>query len=127
MIRRAHDEACGCDLCFTARLEASKRAPPSEGLIMAILHCPSCARRHYDEGEWRTRPHRRHQCAHCRFRWLVVPLCIGAHDCDWHECFAVAVKLRHELGGGEAHLCERHELEGEGRGFWRPLTAEVSP
>jgi len=27
-----------------------------------VLFCPECATLHVDEGEWRTRPHKTHQC-----------------------------------------------------------------
>jgi hypothetical protein len=48
--------------------------------IAARLHCPECDARHIDQGEWKTRPHRRHQCERCRFRWIVEPPCYGASD-----------------------------------------------
>jgi hypothetical protein len=82
----------------------------------AFLCCPSCGRRHYDEGEWTTRPHRRHQCAHCRFRWIVEPLCFGAYDCDWPECELVGPKPRALVGGGVVYLCDKHEADGDRRG-----------
>jgi len=94
---------------------------PPEQPIAAILHCPACDRRHYDEGEWATRPHRRHQCAHCRFRWIVEPLCFGAYSCDWPECERVGPLARELVGGGEVHLCAMHESEGERRGQWVPI------
>jgi hypothetical protein len=46
-------------------------------LMLCILHCPKCHTRHIDRGEWRDRPHHRHQCEECRFRWIVQPHCIG--------------------------------------------------
>jgi hypothetical protein len=66
--------------------------------LRAILHCPKCAMRHFDEGEWATRPHRRHQCAYCRFRWIVTPLCTGVHD-DAPDTAHVVVGLADKLVG----------------------------
>lgn len=34
-----------------------------------FLHCPKCGFLHVDEGEWATKPHRKHQCVKCRHEW----------------------------------------------------------
>jgi hypothetical protein len=93
----------------------------------ARLFCLSCGRRHLDEGEWAERPHRRHQCEHCRFRWIIEPPCYGAHDCDWSGCEAIAVTSRVERAAvGPSRLCAEHEAEGERRGYWKPLEVTTS-
>jgi hypothetical protein len=37
---------------------------PADGqpVLNAHMTCPSCGKRHVDEGEWATRPHLRHRC-----------------------------------------------------------------
>jgi hypothetical protein len=68
-----------CGRCFrlmwqTGPLVVAEPASPVAG----ILFCPSCGKQHVDEGEWATRPHRRHLClddargAGCGARWEVV-------------------------------------------------------
>ncbi len=37
--------------------------------IPVVLYCPDCRRPHIDEGEWATRPHRRHLCEFCKTIW----------------------------------------------------------
>jgi len=37
--------------------------------IPTILHCPQCNSLHVDEGEWKTRPHKTHQCQACGHEW----------------------------------------------------------
>lgn len=37
--------------------------------IPMILWCPMCHRRHVDEGEYATKPHKTHACQHCGFQW----------------------------------------------------------
>ena len=37
--------------------------------VPTVLHCPDCEEIHVDEGEWATRPHKTHQCQHCRHEW----------------------------------------------------------
>jgi hypothetical protein len=46
----------------------------------ARLHCLKCGARHLDVGEWAKKPHRRHTCAMCGFKWEVRPNAIGAPD-----------------------------------------------
>lgn len=55
------------------------RMHSSEGIIEHIrpmvLHCPKCNLQHVDKLEpsgidWRTRPHRKHQCASCGHVWM---------------------------------------------------------
>jgi hypothetical protein len=38
--------------------------------IPVVLYCPDCRRPHIDEGEWATRPHRRHLCEFCKTIWM---------------------------------------------------------
>jgi predicted RNA-binding Zn-ribbon protein involved in translation (DUF1610 family) len=42
---------------------ASKLAVPM------ILTCPSCGKRHIDEGEYATKVHHTHACQHCGMCW----------------------------------------------------------
>lgn len=37
--------------------------------IPMILPCPTCHKAHVDEGEWATKPHHKHLCAHCGAEW----------------------------------------------------------
>lgn len=39
------------------------------GPVPMILTCPSCAARHYDEGEFATKPHHTHACQACGMVW----------------------------------------------------------
>ncbi len=48
-----------------ARLKYLKAIKPVE----LILFCPACAERHYDEGEFATKPHHTHACQCCGFVW----------------------------------------------------------
>jgi hypothetical protein len=41
--------------------------PPSP--IEMILTCPSCGRRHIDEGVFAKKPHHTHACQHCGMCW----------------------------------------------------------
>lgn len=40
-------------------------APPTP----IVTHCPKCGAQHIDEGEFATKPHRRHICAACETIW----------------------------------------------------------
>ncbi len=42
-----------------------------------LLFCPRCNRQHYDRGEWATRPHHKHLCAHCGTVWDAGVLSYG--------------------------------------------------
>ena len=50
--------------------------------IPAIIHCPYCHTRHYDVGEWETRPHHKHLCLNpdCGKLFRIEPYCWGATD-----------------------------------------------
>jgi hypothetical protein len=37
--------------------------------IPMLIHCPICAHRHIDEGEWATKIHHTHSCQHCGHTW----------------------------------------------------------
>lgn len=37
--------------------------------IPITLNCPCCGARHIDEGEFATRPHKRHSCQKCGINW----------------------------------------------------------
>ncbi len=37
--------------------------------VPLVLNCPRCHRQHIDEGEWATKPHRKHLCAKCEHEW----------------------------------------------------------
>jgi hypothetical protein len=37
--------------------------------VPMLLHCPWCQARHYDEGEFATRPHHTHSCQNCGMTW----------------------------------------------------------
>jgi len=37
--------------------------------VPTVLFCPYCHHLHVDEGEWATRPHRTHECQHCKTTW----------------------------------------------------------
>lgn len=37
--------------------------------IPITLNCPCCGARHIDEGEFATRPHKRHSCQECGINW----------------------------------------------------------
>lgn len=57
-------------------IEAAKRALGTEPTpIPMILTCPSCSKRHIDEGEFATKPHHTHACQHCGMVWrpAIVP------------------------------------------------------
>jgi hypothetical protein len=41
----------------------------SSQLRSEILFCPECSIQHIDEGEWKTRPHKTHQCQGCLHEW----------------------------------------------------------
>jgi len=49
----------------------SDQTPP----VPMLLWCPSCGERHYDEGEFATKPHHTHACQHCGMVWrpALVP------------------------------------------------------
>lgn len=53
--------------------EQGKDAPdPQVPIILPIpmlIHCPECYTQHVDEGEWKTKVHRTHLCAHCKHEW----------------------------------------------------------
>jgi hypothetical protein len=38
-----------------------------------LLDCPLCKRTHIDQGEWATKPHRKHLCAGCGHTWRPSP------------------------------------------------------
>lgn len=42
---------------------------PSPAPIPMILHCPICAGRHVDRGDFATRPHHTHACQSCGHVW----------------------------------------------------------
>lgn len=37
--------------------------------VPMLLWCPACHERHYDVGEFETRPHHTHACQHCGLTW----------------------------------------------------------
>jgi hypothetical protein len=37
--------------------------------IPMLLWCPACGERHYDIGEFATKPHHTHACQHCGMVW----------------------------------------------------------
>lgn len=39
------------------------------------LFCPKCNTQHIDEGEWKTKPHRTHQCQSCLHEWKPFDYC----------------------------------------------------
>jgi predicted RNA-binding Zn-ribbon protein involved in translation (DUF1610 family) len=59
--------------------QASLKTPPFGSAepepISMILMCPACGERHYDVGEFATKPHHTHACQECGFVWrpAVVP------------------------------------------------------
>ncbi len=50
------------------REHLSCAAKPDEPIPM-ILTCPSCGERHFDEGEFATKPHHTHACQGCGMVW----------------------------------------------------------
>lgn len=57
-----------CAQCVRAFYQ-SKAAQPSADPVPVLLICPSCYRRHIDEGDWATKPHHTHACQHCGNVW----------------------------------------------------------
>jgi hypothetical protein len=51
------------------------RQNPAQPPIAMLLHCPMCSERHFDEGEFATKPHHTHACQVCGHVWrpAVVP------------------------------------------------------
>lgn len=55
----------------------------TETPIPTVLFCPACGKQHVDEGEWATRPHRRHLCVDdragrgCGHLWEPEQLSVG--------------------------------------------------
>jgi len=37
--------------------------------ISKTLFCPECGTRHFDEGVWKTKSHKTHQCQNCFHEW----------------------------------------------------------
>jgi len=58
VVSRAY--AAGC----LRRIAQTLSAP-----VPMIIHCPMCAGRHIDMGEFETKPHSTHACQHCGFVW----------------------------------------------------------
>jgi len=50
------------------RVSRGKAQEPPNPTPM-LLRCPNCNRRHIDEDEWATRPHKTHRCASCGHEW----------------------------------------------------------
>ena len=46
-------------------LRAIKHGEP----VPMKLYCPKCYTQHLDEGEWKTRLHKTHQCQACKHKW----------------------------------------------------------
>jgi predicted RNA-binding Zn-ribbon protein involved in translation (DUF1610 family) len=51
-----------CGLLLDALQTESPRIP-------MILFCPSCGKRHIDEGIWENKQHHTHSCQECGFTW----------------------------------------------------------
>lgn len=56
--------------------------------IVMLLHCPSCGKKHADEGEWATREHKTHRCVQdgwgkgCGHEWALEDAVFGATPAD---------------------------------------------
>ena len=50
-------------------LEEIRSLVPIAKSVPMLLHCPICAGRHLDEGEFATKPHHTHACQHCGHCW----------------------------------------------------------
>jgi rubredoxin len=57
------------DLVAKMRKEIGLEKTEPEKPIPLIITCPSCGKRHIDEGEWATRNHHTHSCQYCGFTW----------------------------------------------------------